>query len=143
MKLRIRSLFTILFLTGAVLGAVAGLTSCENFLRGADVKKQLEDSIKYANAQSCRLYLKSNAEIGSFISGNQIDCKVGFSTDIQFSLKQNDYYFISLEEVSSIDENQSRNDYVEFTINENKSDFDRGIYVSHSHDFTIFIKHPC
>ncbi|MBQ5385073.1 MAG: hypothetical protein IIU46_11580, partial [Treponema sp.] len=56
-------------------------------------------------------------------------CKVGYTTDIQFTLNQKDYFFVSLEAVSTADEKKSREDCVEFTINKEESDSYRGIYI--------------
>ncbi len=105
------------------------LASCNNFLKGSDARKEIETSIAYANAKACTLYLKSDPAKGSFLSEGGVTCKVGFSTELQFTLKKNDYYFISLKAVSTADEAQSREDYVEFKLNEKKSDLERGIYV--------------
>ena len=130
MKNKTRSrLFTTILLLGGGLAALSGLTSCNNFLKASEVKKEIEDAIAYANAQSCKLYLKSDVAMGSFLSGNEVTCKVGYTTDLQFTLNKDDWYFVSLEAVSTTDETQSREDYVEFGINEKKSDLARGIYV--------------
>ncbi|MBO4639711.1 MAG: hypothetical protein J5710_08155 [Treponema sp.] len=130
MKNKTRSrLFTTILLLGGGLVALSGLTSCNNFLKASEVKKEIEDAIAYANAKSCKLYLKSDAAMGSFLSGNEVNCKVGYTTDLQFTLKKDDWYFVSLEAVSSTDETQSRADFVEYTLNENKSDLERGVYV--------------
>ncbi|MBO4639714.1 MAG: hypothetical protein J5710_08170 [Treponema sp.] len=66
--------------------------------------------------------------MGSFLAGSEKECKVGYSTDLQFSLKKNDYYFVSLEAVST-DETQTREDFVEFTLDEKASDLEKGIYI--------------
>ena len=120
-----KSLFTIL---GGAFFCIA-LASCNNFLKANDVKKEIEDSIAYANAKACTLYLKSNPAMGSFLAEGGVTCKVGYSTELQFTLKKDDYYFVSLEALSTTDENQSRADCVEFTLNEKKSDLERGVYV--------------
>ena len=123
---RKKSLFTIL---GRCFFCIA-LVSCNNFLKGAETRKQLEDSIAYANAKACTLYLKSNPAMGSFLAEGGKEFRVGFATDIQFTLKKNDYYFVSLEAVSVNDEEQSRASYVEFTLDEKASDPDKGIYIT-------------
>ena len=85
MKNKTRSrLFTTILLLGGGLVALSGLTSCNNFLKASEVKKEIEDAIAYANAKSCKLYLKSDAAMGSFLSGNEVNCKVGYTTDLQF-----------------------------------------------------------
>ena len=130
MKLKNNSfLFTVIFLLGAGLCAIAGLTSCQNFLNGAENRKQLKESIAYANAQSCKLYLKADAATGSFLSGNEVNCKVGYTIDLQFTVNKADWYFVSLKAVAANDEDQSREEYVQFTLNENSSDIEKGIYV--------------
>ena len=129
MKLKNKSfLITTILLLGGGLTALTGLTSCKNFLNSANVAQEIQDSIAYANAQSCKLYLKSDPAMGSFLAGSEKECKVGYSTDLQFSLKKNDYYFVSLEAVST-DETQSREDFVEFTLDEKSSDLEKGIYI--------------
>ena len=50
--------------------------------------------------------------MGSFLVGSEKECKVGYSTDLQFTLKKDDYYFVSLQAVSTADESQSREEYV-------------------------------
>ena len=44
------------------------LTSCKDFLNGADVKALIEESIAYANADECTLIIKSDPAYGSFLS---------------------------------------------------------------------------
>ena len=67
--------------------------------------------------------------MGSFLAEGEKECKVGFTTELQFTLKKDDYYFVSLEAVSAGDESQSRADFVEFTIDEQKNDLEKGIYI--------------
>ena len=114
-----KTLSTIL---GGAFLCIVILTSCNNFLKGGETKKQIEDSIAYANAQSCKLYLKSDSAMGSFLSEGEVECKVGYTVDIQFTLNKDDWYFDTLEAVSTADATESRQDYVQFTLNEKKSD---------------------
>ncbi|MEE3314429.1 MAG: hypothetical protein VZR56_09765, partial [Treponema sp.] len=48
----LRILRTPILLLGGGLIAAFGLASCENFLNGAEIKKEIEDEIAYANADS-------------------------------------------------------------------------------------------
>lgn len=105
------------------------LAGCENFLKGADVKQQLDNAVEYANARACKLYLKSESDQGSFLTQGQVECRVGFAVDLQFTLNKEYWYFESLQAVAASDEKQSRADCVEFTLNEKKSDLERGVYV--------------
>ena len=119
--------FTILLFGGL---CAIGLASCENFFNGGELAKEIKDSVGYANAESCKVYLKSDAAMGSFLAKGEAECKVGYSTDIQFSLNQNNYFFVSLEAVSTADETLSRDNYVQFKLNEEKSDTSKGVYVT-------------
>ena len=66
--------------------------------------------------------------MGSFLEGNSIECKVGYSVDLQFNLNTEDYFFISLEAVASANEEESRSDFVEFTIDEAQTNRKDGVY---------------
>lgn len=123
---KLTSLFktTVLLFWG--LCAIAGLSSCENFLKGADVKAQLEYEIAYANAKDCKVYLSQDSGYGSFLAGGQLNCKVGYESQVQFTLKNQSYIFKGLRAVSTTDKTVSRNDCVEFkTI---QSDDEKGVY---------------
>lgn len=67
--------------------------------------------------------------MGSFLSEGEVECKVGYTVDIQFTLNKGDWFFDTLEAVSTADAAESRQDYVQFTLNEKKSDKSKGIYV--------------
>ena len=67
--------------------------------------------------------------MGSFLSEGEVECKVGYTVDIQFTLNKDDWFFDTLEAVSTADAAESRQDYVQFTLNEKKSDKSKGIYV--------------
>ena len=108
-----------ILLVGMVLCAAAVFTSCENFLKGAETKRQLEDAIAFANAEECTLFVKSDVEFGSFLSDGEKKCKVGYTTELQFTVNQESYKFVGLEAVSTSDNSQSRGDLVELTLNLN------------------------
>ena len=106
---------SVIFLTAVCLAVLAGLTSCENFLKGADIKRQLEDQIAYANAASCTIYISAPEGTGSFLSAGEKECRVGYSTELQFTVNAQNYIFKGMKAVSSKDNSQSRNDYVQIT----------------------------
>ena len=110
------------------LGLILLLASCENLIKGADVKKQLDDQIAWANAKECTLFVKTNPDYGTFLSDGEKKCKVGYTTEIQFTVNQDSYNFIGFEAVSSNDNSKSRNDFVEFKFNKSESNPDDGIY---------------
>ena len=107
-------------------GILFTFTACENFLNGAETKKELEDAIAYANANSCRVYLSQDSGYGSFLSGSQLNCKVGYDTQVQFTLKSQSSIFKGLTAVSTADKAVSRNDCVE--IKTLGSDDEKGVY---------------
>ncbi len=104
------------------------LVSCQNFLEGAELKKQLDEQIDYANAQECILIVKSDEKFGSFLSAGEKPCKVGYTTSLQFTLNKSDYIFNGLKAVSQTDAGQDLSGFVDFTLNEKESDIKNGIY---------------
>ena len=105
------------------------LASCENFLHGVNVKNELDEIIAYANAKECSIFLYTDPAYGSFLSGGEKKCKVGYSTEIQFTVNKDLYKFIRFEAVSSNDNSQSRDELVEFTLNKKETNEDEGIYI--------------
>ena len=111
---KIAILLTTILLTGVGLAALAGLVSCENFFKGEDIKREIEEQIAYANARECTLLVKSDDALGSFLSANEKKCKVGYSIQLQFTANAKNYSFEGLEAVSTGGE--SREDYVRFEL---------------------------
>ena len=105
------------------------LASCENFLNGAETKQQLDEAIAYANAKECTIFIKTNPDYGTFLSEGEKKCKVGYSTEIQFTANKDFYKFLRFEAVSTNDNSQSRNDLVEFILNQKETNEEQGIYV--------------
>lgn len=103
-------------------------TGCENFMRGSNVKQELEELIAYENALTHQLIIRSDPAMGSFLSEGEKPCKLGFTIDLQFTMNKDDYVFHGFEAVCVNDPTQSRADCVEFTINKTESDPDKGIY---------------
>ena len=101
-------------------------TACSNFLENSDFKQQLKDDIDYATAEDCSLIISSDTEMGSFLSSGEKTCKVGYSINLQYTVKKDSYIFDSLEAVSSEDPSLSRSENVEFTITEKNEE--SGLY---------------
>ena len=88
-----RTLFSTIFLLGGGLLAIAGLTSCENFLNGGDVKQEIEDAIAYNNAKELTVLVSANEGTGSTLPGGNYTAKQGYAFEISFS-ENPDYSFI-------------------------------------------------
>ena len=76
-----KSNFTIL---GGVLLCIALFASCENFLKGADVKNQLEDAIEIANSSPITYYVIADKDSGS-VSPTQFTLKKKQTASIMFT----------------------------------------------------------
>ena len=100
--------------------------SCENFMQGSGIKDQLEDMILEANAKSIKIIISQDNTMGTFLSTGEKECKLGYAIDVQFNLKKESYIYKGLKAVSTTDETESRDEYVEFTALEN--DDQKGIY---------------
>ena len=72
----------------------------------------------YGNLKEVKLLVHSAANYGSFLSGGEKSCYVGYSIDVQFNVNPA-YKFIQLEAVSSADDSVSRADCVSFVTDEN------------------------
>ncbi len=118
-------LFTTIFILMGGLITIS-LSSCDNFLNGADVKKEIEEAIAYNNAQECTVVFRTEAGMGEFLGSVERTYKVGYESEVQFELNTEDYVFKGLEAVSQNDRTQSRADCVEFT--ELSKDVKKGIY---------------
>ncbi len=105
------------------------LASCENFLNGSETKQQLDEAIAYANAKECTIFIKTNPDYGTFLSEGEKKCKVGYNTEIQFTANKDFYKFLRFEAVSTNDNSQSRNDFVECILNQKETNEEQGIYV--------------
>ena len=91
------------------------LASCENFLNGEQTKNEILDAIAYNNAPSCTIILDDSDVAGSFLSGSEKNCKVGYTIDVQFSVKSKDYVYMGMKAVSKSNPAVSRSEYVKFT----------------------------
>lgn len=87
--------------------------SCENFMNGGDIRKEIEEAIAYNNAQSCDIIFKAESETGEFIGSTERTIREGYETDVQFELNKDDYIFEKLEAVSQEDKTSSLANCVE------------------------------
>lgn len=106
--------------------ALTALTSCDNFLNGGEVKKEIDEAITYNNTPSVSVLLKSPIEVGEFFPDGEKSFKVGYDSEIQFSVNLENYVFNKLEAVSKADPAVSRAESVSFTTV--KADDKKGVY---------------
>ena len=99
---------------------------CENFLKGEAVKNEILDSIAYNNAPSVTVLLKTDSDYGDFFSDGEKSFKVGYDTEVQFTVNQNAYVFKNLEAVTRTAPYQDRSSCVEFKTVD--ADEKKGIY---------------
>ena len=81
----VHNLFSTILLLGGGLFAAAGLTSCENFLNGEDIKKQIEEEIAYNNAKEISVLVQAQEGTGSTVPSGNYTAKQGYFFDISFS----------------------------------------------------------
>ena len=102
------------------------LISCENFMNGSNASDELDQMIDEANAKACTLIVSQDTTMGSFLSSGDKTCKVGYSIEVQFTVKKELYVYRGLKAVSKSDPNIDLSTYVQFTeIDGNDS---RGVY---------------
>ncbi len=102
------------------------LISCENFMNGSNASDELDQMIDEANAKACTLIVSQDTTMGSFLSSGDKTCKVGYSIEVQFTVKKELYIYRGLKAVSKSDPNIDLSTYVQFTeIDGNDS---RGVY---------------
>lgn len=104
------------------------LTSCDNFLKAADIKDEIEKVIEYNNAQLVNVLIRSEERIGSFLLEGEKEFKINHTVaEVQFTANNKVCIFEGLEAVSKTDTSISRNDCVEIKkISGNK---DTGVYT--------------
>ncbi|MBR3646488.1 MAG: hypothetical protein IKN54_08710 [Lachnospiraceae bacterium] len=102
------------------------LSSCENFLQGADTKQKLERVVNYANAPGCTVALRSDESMGTFVAGDSKEFKVGVDEDIYFTANIENCYFAGLKSVSISDSAKDMSEYVEIKVTDR--DDQKGLY---------------
>lgn len=104
------------------------LTSCDNFLKAADIKDEIEKVIEYNNAQLVNVLIHSEERIGSFLLEGEKEFKINHTVaEVQFTANSKVCIFKGLEAVSKTDTSISRNDCVE--IKKISGDIVTGVYT--------------
>ncbi len=112
-KHSIHNFLTTILLLCAGLIAAAGLTSCENFLDGGDVKREIEDAIAYNNAKQLTVQLYAQEGTGSTLPSGNYVAKQGYDFEISFS-ENPAYSFVKWTAVSKTDSKTEITDGITF-----------------------------
>lgn len=80
----IHNLFTTMLLLGGLFAA-AGLTSCDNFLNGGDVKQEIEDAIAYNNAKEITVLIQPEEGTGTTVPAGKYTVKQGYNYEVSFT----------------------------------------------------------
>ena len=102
--------------------------SCENFMNGSDVQDQLAQMIDVANAKSFTIVISNDTTMGSFLSSGDKECKVGYSIDVQFTVKKDSYVYKGLEAVNKNSTSEKLSDYVSFEEISSEQEKSNGVY---------------
>ena len=62
-----------------------GFTSCENFMKSAEVKKEIIEAIDYNNAKSISVLVQSEPGEGTTVPAGYYSAKQGYEFEISFS----------------------------------------------------------
>ena len=116
--------FLFLFVSALLLVFV----SCENFMNGSDVQDQLAQMIDVANAKSFTIVISNDTTMGSFLSSGDKECKVGYSIDVQFTVKKDSYVYKGLEAVNKNSTSEKLSDYVSFEEISSEQEKNNGVY---------------
>ena len=81
------------------------MTSCENFLKGGQVAKEIEEAIAYNNAKEITVLIQSDAGKGTTLPSGNYTAKKGYDFEISFSEAQG-YSFIEWIAVDKNDESK-------------------------------------
>lgn len=109
----------------SVLVNFSGTTDCDglSIIQNEAHNYRIKES--YGNQQKIKFLVKKVEGTGSFLLDGQMECTVGYTIDLQFTVNKADYNFKRLEAVSTVD-GSSRGDVVSFTPIESNSE--TGIY---------------
>lgn len=97
-------------------------------MNGSDVQEQLEQLIDVANAKSNTIIVSQDTATGTFLSCGDKECKVGYSIDVQFSVKKDSYIFKGLEAVNKNSPAEKLNSLVKFEETSTDREKTDGIY---------------
>ena len=79
------------------------MTSCDNFLKGGEIKKEIQDTIAYNNAKEIEVLIQSKANEGTTVPSGNYTAKKGYEFEISFTEVQG-YSFIEWIAVDKNDE---------------------------------------
>lgn len=108
------NLFQHLFLTMLVALFCITFTGCENFVKGSEIKKELDERIAYANAESFTIVVQADKGSGDILRplGGEVSKKVTDTFTISFDTAE-DYIFMGWEVSSDqLPEGADINDYI-------------------------------
>ena len=109
----ILNFLTTILLIGSGLFLTTGLSSCENFLDGGDVKREIEDAIAYNNAKQLTVQLYAQEGTGSTLPSGNYVAKQGYDFEISFS-ENPAYSFVKWTAVSKTDSKTEITDGITF-----------------------------
>lgn len=91
---KIQSLFlnTILLFLGG-LAALIAFTSCENFLAGGEIRKEIEEKIAYNNAKDINVLIMPEIGTGTIVQNTNYTAKLGYPFEISFT-EASEYSFV-------------------------------------------------
>lgn len=98
-------------LAGALFCFVLG--SCENFLAGGNVRKEIEDAIAEANAQKINIIVSADEGTGTTFPLGNYDAKLGYSFQLTFS-ENPKYSFVKWQAVNPENSDQVITEGVKF-----------------------------
>lgn len=115
---RIVQIISILFT-----GILFAFTSCENFLKGAEIRKQIEADIAYANAPDITVTVspQNNAQ-GQVTTGTRVTVKIGYPFTVNFVVDEayNFGGWAAYQNFTSITDTPLSDEYVEFSDEDGK-----------------------
>ncbi len=97
-----KSLFTIL---GWTLFFIVFLSSCENFLKGGEIKREIQETIAFNNAKEIEVLIQAKANEGTTVPSGNYVAKKGYEFEISFSETQG-FSFIEWVAVDKNDESK-------------------------------------
>ncbi len=103
------------------------LASCDNFMTGGNIRKEIEEVMAYNNALECDvLFRMDSGNMGEILGTETRTMREGYDTEIQFEIYTTDYVFVELQAVSQDNKDESRADFVK--IQELSRDDTKGKY---------------
>lgn len=119
----VKNLFTTMLLLGMGLAFLASLASCDNFLNGSQVQKEIEDAIAYANATDISVTVSPQNNLqGQVTTGNRVTVKIGYPFTVNFVVA--DAYtfggWVAYQNFTSLTDTPLSDEYIEFSDEDGK-----------------------